>query len=416
MRVRTSSPWSSRRLRNGVAAAVTTTAGLGLLAACVPNAPATTTTTTVFSAEPVPPVVQSFSVVGPVATSPAVVTFAWSVGDANHDVLTCHLDGNGDGVDDVTVTDCEPAGQTRNVTVTLPPGTVAPVAHLARLTVLDGTHAPVQATAAFDVAPGPTESFDVVLRGTEIMDPDIAAAFVSAEARWEQIITTGVADFGGDLSGCLPAGSPPIVGPVDDVVIDVAVHTLDGPGGTLGQAGPTCVNTANELTVHGVMEFDDADVATMLADGSFERVVLHEMAHVLGFGTLWDETRFGGVRKVVQGLGGTNPRFSGARAMAEWSLLGGSGNVPVENLGGAGTVGSHWRESVFGAELMTGWIDGGTNPLSRLSIASMADLGLHVDLDQADAYSLPGGFMSAWRSARPAAADLTVERPPVGRV
>ena len=416
MRIRTSSPWSPRRLRNRAAVAVSAAAALGLLAACVPNAPATTTTTTLFSPTPVPPVVQSFNVVGPVATSPALVTFAWSVGDANHDSLTCHLDGDGDGIDDVTVTDCETVGQTRNVTVTLPPGTAAPVAHLARLTVLDGTHDPVQATAAFNVAPGPTESFDVVLRGTEAMDPDVAAAFVAAEARWEQIITAGVADFGGDLSGCLPAGTAPIVGPVDDVVIDVAVDALDGPGGTLGQAGPTCVNTANELTVHGVMEFDSADVAAMVADGSFERVVLHEMAHVLGFGTLWDETLYGGVRKVVLGIGGTNPRFSGARAMAEWSLLGGAGNVPVENLGGPGTVGSHWRESVFGGELMTGWIDGGTNPLSRLSIAAMADLGLHVDLDQADAYSLPGGFSSAWRSARPAAADLTVERPPVARV
>ena len=414
MRARVSRP--RRRLGAGTCTLGLVLGAAALVAACGPTPPAgTPTTTTLFSETPVPPVVNSFTTVGTISSSPAIVTFGWSVGDANHDLLTCRIDGDGDGIDDVVVTNCQEPGSTRNVEVALPPGTTTPVSHTARLTVEDGTHQPVQASRTYSVAPGPTESFDIVLRGADTLGPAEAAAFASAAARWEQILAAGIPDFGGDLSSCLPAGTPPIGGPVDDVVIDVAVADLGGVGGVLGQAGPTCVSTANELTLTGVMTFDSADVPSMLADGSFEQVVLHEMAHVLGFGTLWDETRFGGVRKVVQGIGGSNPRFSGPRAMAEWSRMGGTGNVPVENTGGSGTVGSHWRESLFVNELMTGWIDQGWNPLSRVTLAAMADLGYHVDLAAADAYVVPN-VAAARRGAATAHVEGEIERPPVGRV
>ena len=74
-------------------------------------------------------------------------------------------------------------------------------------------------------------------------------------------------------------------------------------------------------------------------------------------------------------LGGTRYR-SGAK-------------VPVENeQGGEGTRDTHWRESVFDVELMTGFLNSGApNPLSRLSVASMWDLGYVVNLDGSDAYT-----------------------------
>ncbi len=63
--------------------------------------------------------------------------------------------------------------------------------------------------------------------------------------------------------------------------------------------------------------------------------------------------------------------------------------VPVANRGRAGTFGGHWRESVFGNELMTGFLDGGVNPLSRMTIASLEDLGYSVNYDAADPFELP---------------------------
>ena len=47
----------------------------------------------------------------------------------------------------------------------------------------------------------------------------------------------------------------------------------------------------------------------------------------------------------------------------------------VEQDGGSGTAGSHWDEDTFHNELMTGYIDSGSNPFSAMSAASFADLG-----------------------------------------
>ncbi len=62
--------------------------------------------------------------------------------------------------------------------------------------------------------------------------------------------------------------------------------------------------------------------------------------------------------------------------------------VPVENMGGAGTADAHWRETVLTNELMTGFLDGGSNPLTRLTIAQFADLGYQVDFTAADTLNI----------------------------
>jgi hypothetical protein len=268
-----------------------------------------------------------------------------------------------------------------------------------------------------DVPAGPTESFDIELRGLDELAPEPAAAFSDARQRWEQVIVRGIADRATvPRPSCLPGDRAALPAVVDDVIIDVSVVTIDGPGKILGQAGPTCVNVANGLAFHGVMQFDEADVATLLSEGSFDDVVLHEMAHVLGFGTLWNLTSIGIPRNLVTGAGTNNPRYVGARGVAENSALGRSGNVPLETTGGAGTRDAHWRESTFDDEIMTGYLNDGHNPLSRMSIGSLADLGYHVDLGAADAYSLPGAALRRGDSAPTSAAGDIVLRPPMGAV
>ena len=65
--------------------------------------------------------------------------------------------------------------------------------------------------------------------------------------------------------------------------------------------------------------------------------------------------------------------------------------VPVENArGGNGSQDSHWRESVLEHELMTPNVgDALVQPLSAITIQSLADVGYVVDVTQADAYTLP---------------------------
>jgi hypothetical protein len=165
----------------------------------------------------------------------------------------------------------------------------------------------------------------------------------------------------------------------------------------LGQAGPSrlrpeTAGAAAFLPAKGVMYFDTADLNDMQRDKTLLDVITHEMGHVLGIGTVWD------LKGLLKGSGTSNPTFSGRAAMREYRTLRGGGTsrrVPVENTGGPGTREGHWRETVFTNELMSGWVGESGNPLSRVTVASLQDLGYVVDLDAAEAYELPNLFLMA---------------------
>ncbi len=205
------------------------------------------------------------------------------------------------------------------------------------------------------------------------------AALAAAADRWVRVVV-------GDLPDVLVDGEV-----VDDVVVLAQGVPIDGPGAVLGQAGPTHVRppaagAAAFLPAKGVMSFDTAHLARWEADGTLHDVLAHEMGHVLGLGTVWV------LRGLLAGGGTAGPTFVGPRAMEEFGvLLGGGGPqpVPVENTGGPGTRDSHWRASVFGAELMTGSVGSAGNPLSRMTAASLSDLGYQVDRDAAEGHALP---------------------------
>jgi hypothetical protein len=189
----------------------------------------------------------------------------------------------------------------------------------------------------------------------------------------------------GDLPSVMVGGQL-----IDDLLIEAKGIAIDGPGGILGQAGPTNLRPASAgaaafLPAKGIMQFDTADLAQMEADGSLVDVITHEMGHVIGIGTIWED------KGLLAGAGTANPTFTGAKARKAFGVLKGRGPtaVPVENSGGEGTRDSHWRESVFRNELMSGFIAAAGNPLSRLTAASLQDLGYKVDMRAAEAYALP---------------------------
>jgi len=86
--------------------------------------------------------------------------------------------------------------------------------------------------------------------------------------------------------------------------------------------------------------------------------------------------------------------------------------VPVENTGGGGTRDSHWRESIFRSEIMTGWIGPGTNmPISRITVGSLADLGYTVNMAAADAYVPPGTTSTAGGGATTESGQGSIRTP-----
>jgi hypothetical protein len=246
-----------------------------------------------------------------------------------------------------------------------------------------------------------TSQYSITLRYLTAISPARQAVFDAAAARWGSIITGDVTDIPiNTAAGAFCSGTSPAINEViDDILIFVTLDSIDGPGMTLGSAGPCAVRSGTKLSIIGSMTFDTADVAFLETNGIFQAVMLHEMGHVIGIGTLWN---FSTTPALLVGAGGADPFFTGATAISEFDNDGGAGyagpKVPVENTGGAGTRDGHWRESVMGRELMTGFVSLTANPLSTITVGSLADMGYTVSLVNADPYTvspvnirLPGG-------------------------
>ena len=137
------------------------------------------------------------------------------------------------------------------------------------------------------------------------------AAFEFATARWSEIIT-------GDLPNVSLNGRD-----IDDVLILAEGKPIDGTGRILGQAGPTHVRTGSNLPIRGTMSFDTADLSNMEANGSLVDVIVHEMGHVLGIGTLWERM------KLISGKGTNNPEFNGTAAAPTIMLSSGGTRAKV---------------------------------------------------------------------------------------
>lgn len=223
---------------------------------------------------------------------------------------------------------------------------------------------------------------------------------VEAAARvWERAIVGDLASVDVNTQG-IGSLCGAVNETVDDIIMFVRIEQIDGEFGVLGSAGPCAWRQSNSLPVLGGMRLDVADVARLAAQGQLESVVVHEMAHILGFGTRWSAL------DLLVGSGTADPHFTGpaARTVFETMLLGGLGytgpKVPVENVGGAGSVGSHWREGVLRNELLTSILNSGPNPLSALSMAGFRDMGYAMDDAVGAPLEFPAGLFGAPSGAR----------------
>lgn len=236
-------------------------------------------------------------------------------------------------------------------------------------------------------------------------------AFAEAEVRWESIITDDLPDVNQNLAAGECGDNPATNGPFDDLTIFVTIEPIDGPFGTLGQAGPCFVRVPGNLTVIGRMQFDVDDMDLLESDGALQAVILHEMGHVLGFGTLWTPAGLLADPTDVNDPGAKDTHFTGPQALIAFDAAGGASytgaKVPVMNVGGAGTINSHWRDEVFDPELMTGFLNEGFNPLSAVTVRSMQDLGYAVSVAGADPFSLsPALRVAGERRGRPLGDDI----------
>jgi hypothetical protein len=250
------------------------------------------------------------------------------------------------------------------------------------------------------------------------VDPTYAAAFTRAINRINAEVVgalPAVTLSAFDVAGmCGVTGVAPLNETIGSLVVYVTVKQIDGPGKIIASSGPCIVRSVGQLTVIGIMTFDVADVQNISNSGQLTDVVLHEMQHVLGFGTLWTAV----TPPLSINSGTPQTAFTGAQAIQGCVQAGGAAGIctptiPLEYTGGPGTIDSHWRKPVFGSELMTGFISppGTPMPLSAMTIGSLADLGYQTNAGAADPYRVPSALGLSLRALLEAQGrrDLTEE-------
>jgi len=157
------------------------------------------------------------------------------------------------------------------------------------------------------------------------------------------------------------------------LTIDVGNRPIDGPGtlvfNQLAEGGPL------EKELHGgytyarraFVNFDISDLLALTIDNKLLDVAKHEIAHAIGFGTLWTDNGI-----YVNGTG----QYTGAAALAAYrnEFDANATFVPVELKGGPETIDGHWSKEVFDNELMTG-ILGPAPFISFTTHCSFCDIG-----------------------------------------
>ena len=250
-----------------------------------------------------------------------------------------------------------------------------------------------------------------------------------AAERYESMI--GLGDF--DATVSLPAdecapGMPELTSQaLDDISIYVMVGPLDGAGNVVGMSGPCLIRTGSGgwagMPALGAIVLDEADIAQLESDGVLEAVVTREMARALGFSPVaWNFHGFLQNPSLPEDAEpDADTHLNAPLVVAAFNAAGGEGyagtGVPIENGAMPGISDTHWRQSVFGDEVMTPYVTGDSQPLSRITLEALYEVGYELDVMMADPFTLTGA-----RSARPRGPkmylgmDLAAYRGPIATI
>ena len=192
-----------------------------------------------------------------------------------------------------------------------------------------------------------------------------------AVRRWMAVITKDLPDYTFTQNWSGRCGGQSYEIPSGERIDDLRIYVRREEMEVGGWGGPHLLREETHLPVLGCMAFNPEEK-------SVPYLAIHEIAHVLGFGPIWEVLGF------YQNPPDGDEHFNGPLAIAAFNDAGGWGytgkKVPLENR-------AHWRLSVLPDEIM---ITGSGGTLSAITVQSLADLGYGVDVTQADPYTLPG--------------------------
>ncbi len=223
-------------------------------------------------------------------------------------------------------------------------------------------------------------------------------ALKAAEQFWE-----GALSGGGML---VPGG----ILPIRIVTEDLNLKSGGPDNVTLAYSGPTATTNGQTLLISGASATINRRRINTIGFDAQKDLFIHEFTHALGFGTFWEPLNFrnadGSIRPISVNLDASslidrNANRYRANSYAGWAygeLLRDAGRtttvaqtaIPIEP-----GIFAHWDESVFQAESLTPVSNGGQQPISQLTIASLRDLGWKVNYGAAMAYQLPTAASAA---------------------
>ena len=267
---------------------------------------------------------------------------------------------------------------------------------------------PAIVTAAAEDSPDPANAassdtphrfrFDVALvdQGAR----ELRSRILAQADRWARIVDgTDLEDieWGPGTIGCGGLQYDHQYDVLDDVFVMVSVHDFSGGPGTGVKTSVCGYRESSKLPLVGAIILDVEGVP----QGQVDDLILHAFGHMLGFGRSW--RGLGLLHDSSRDTPGADTHFEGERAIAAFVAAGGANHlgarVPVENDPNGGTMDDHWRESVFGTELMSSGLRRGVaDQLSAITIQSLADIGYTVDVEEADGFVLPAASNSSARA------------------
>jgi hypothetical protein len=244
----------------------------------------------------------------------------------------------------------------------------------------------------------PEEPFDVevvmVNEGTASQNDIIG----QVAARYESM--SGLGAFDGTLSldadMCAP-GMPELVAKsIDDISIYVMIGPLDGEGDAVAMSG-ACIprggaNGWYGMPAVGTIVLDEADIAQLDSDGVFEAVVTREMGRAMGFNPgIWELHGFLRNPSLPESPD-ADTHMNAPLVVAAFNAAGGESysgaKAPLESGAMPGISDVHWRESVFGDEVMTPYVTGDSQPLSRITLEALYEVGYELNVMMADPFTL----------------------------
>ena len=175
----------------------------------------------------------------------------------------------------------------------------------------------------------------------------------------------------GDHSIRIPTGEQ-----IDDLRIYMTKFDEITPSGqrVRGYGGPRLLRPSS-MPILGCIGIEQ-EISTRVYD--LWNTGLHEIGHVLGIGTIWQDSG------MLRGLN-ADAHFAGPQAIAAFDQAGGTNyrgaKVPTEQ------DGVHWRSNILSDELMVP--SGNERIFSAITLGALSDLGYSVDFSAANPYVLP---------------------------